>query len=52
VPTLNFALSKADQEMLRTSGYDAAQAFFSTQRTYVNHAGVQAAGPAVAAGRS
>jgi hypothetical protein len=32
--------------MLRTSGHAAAEQFFGTQRRYMNHAGVEAAGPA------
>jgi NTE family protein len=46
VPTLKFTLSDTDRDMLRRSGHAAAEQFFDTQRHYMNHAGVQAAGPA------
>jgi NTE family protein len=46
VPTLKFTLSDSDRDMLRTSGHAAAEQFFATQRRYINHAGVAAAGPA------
>ena len=46
VPTLKFTLSASDRDMLRRSGHAAAEEFFATQRRYLNHAGVEAAGPA------
>jgi NTE family protein len=46
VPTLDFTLSGSDRDMLRASGHAAAEQFFATQRRYINHAGVAAAGPA------
>jgi NTE family protein len=46
VPTLKFTLSDSDRDMLRRSGHAAAEQFFGTQRGYMNHAGVEAAGPA------
>jgi NTE family protein len=46
VPTLDFTLSDSDRNMLRSSGHAAAEQFFATQRRYLNHAGVAAAGPA------
>jgi hypothetical protein len=46
VPTLDFGLSDSDRDMLRRSGHTAAEQFFRTQRRYLNHAGVEAAGPA------
>jgi NTE family protein len=46
VPTLKFTLTKDEVQSLRENGYDAASRFFSEQKTYLNHSGVQAAGPA------
>jgi NTE family protein len=46
VATLKFTLSDSDRDMLRRSGHAAAEEFFGTQRGYMNHAGVEAAGPA------
>jgi NTE family protein len=46
VPTLKFTLGKDEVKTLRENGFDAAAKFFSEQKTYLNHAGVQAAGPA------
>ena len=46
VPTLKFTLSQTDRDMLRASGHSTAEQFFRTQRRYINHAGVVAAGPA------
>ena len=46
VSTLDFRLSDSDRDMLRRSGHAAAEEFFATQRRYMNHAGVEAAGPA------
>jgi NTE family protein len=46
VPTLKFTLSKDEVQSLRENGFDAASKFFSEQKTYLNHSGVQAAGPA------
>ena len=45
VPTLKFTLTDAERDGLRTGGYKAAHEFFTTQKTYLNHAGVHAAGP-------
>ena len=45
VPTLKFTLTDAERDSLRTGGFDAATEFFTTQKTYLNHAGVHAAGP-------
>jgi NTE family protein len=45
VPTLKFTLTDEERDGLRTGGFDAATEFFKTQKTYLNHAGVQAAGP-------
>jgi len=45
VPTLKFTLTDDERNGLRKGGFDAATEFFSTQQTYLNHAGVQAAGP-------
>jgi NTE family protein len=49
VPTLKFTLTDAERDELRTAGHSAAQEFFSTQRRYMNHAGVEASGPAAVA---
>jgi NTE family protein len=46
VPTLKFTLTDGERDELRTSGQAAAEEFFSTQRKYMNHSGVEAAGPA------
>jgi hypothetical protein len=46
VATLKFTLSDSDRDMLRRSAHAAAEQFFGTQRGYMNHAGVGAAGPA------
>ena len=46
VPTLKFELSNVDRDLLRTNGFEAAREFFEQQRTYINHSGVEAAGPA------
>jgi NTE family protein len=46
VGTLKFTLSDDEREMLRASGHAEAEEFFRTQRRYLNHAGVEAAGPA------
>jgi NTE family protein len=48
VPTLEFSLTDIEREQLRTNGHTAAARFFSTQREYINHSGVRAAGPAAA----
>jgi NTE family protein len=45
VPTLKFELTNEEVQGLRLGGYHAAHEFFQTQKTYLNHAGVQAAGP-------
>jgi NTE family protein len=45
VPTLKFTLTDEERDGLRTGGFDAASEFFKTQKTYLNHNGVQAAGP-------
>jgi NTE family protein len=45
VPTLKFTLSDEERESLRMGGYTAAKDFFAEQRQYLNHAGLQAAGP-------
>jgi NTE family protein len=45
VPTLKFELTSDEVQGLRQGGYNAAHEFFTTQKTYLNHAGVQAAGP-------
>jgi NTE family protein len=45
VPTLKFELTDAERDSLRRGGYMAAKHFFETQQTYLNHAGVHAAGP-------
>jgi NTE family protein len=46
VPTLKFELGTDEVRQLRQNGFDAATRFLSQQRVYLNHAGVQAAGPA------
>jgi NTE family protein len=46
VPTLKFTLTDGERDELRTSGYTRAEAFFHTQRRYMNHNGVEASGPA------
>jgi NTE family protein len=46
VPTLKFTLTDEERDGLRAAGHSAATAFFATQREYLNHAGVEAAGPA------
>ena len=38
-------LTDDERNGLRQSGYDAAAEFLKTHKTYLNHAGVQAAGP-------
>jgi len=48
VPTLKFTLTDDERDALRTSGHSAAERFFRTQHSYLNHAGVEAAGPAAA----
>jgi NTE family protein len=48
VPTLKFELTGQEVQELRQGGFNAAKTFFSQQTTYLNHAGVQAAGPAAA----
>jgi NTE family protein len=48
VPTLKFTLTAGERETLRRAGYGAAAEFFGTQRHYMNHAGLEAAGPAAA----
>jgi NTE family protein len=45
VPTLKFTLTDEERDSLRTSGYTQAETFFRTQRRYMNHNGVEAAGP-------
>lgn len=45
VPTLKFTLTDDERNGLRQGGFDVATEFFKTHRTYLNHAGVQAAGP-------
>ena len=45
VPTLKFTLTDAERDELRMGGFNAAHQFFTTQKTYLNHAGVRAAGP-------
>jgi NTE family protein len=45
VPTLKFTLTGGERDELRTGGFKAAHEFFTTQKTYLNHEGVQAAGP-------
>jgi NTE family protein len=51
VPTLKFTLTSGERDELRTNGEAAAQRFFREQRVYLNHAGVEAAGPAAVSGR-
>jgi NTE family protein len=46
VPTLKFTLTDDERDALRTSGHSAAKRFFNTQDRYLNHAGVESAGPA------
>jgi NTE family protein len=46
VPTLKFTLTDQERDGLRMGGFNAAHEFFTTQKTYLNHEGVQAAGPA------
>jgi NTE family protein len=46
VPTLNFKLTNEERDGLRTSGHAAGKKFFETQTRYLNHSGVEAAGPA------
>jgi NTE family protein len=48
VPTLKFTLTNDERDALRSSGHSAAEEFFKTQDQYLNHAGVEAAGPAAA----
>jgi NTE family protein len=48
VPTLKFTLTDAERDELRTNGATAGGRFFSTQRQYINHSGVKAAGPGAA----
>jgi NTE family protein len=52
VPTLKFTLTEDERNELRTAGEAAADRFFRTQRQYLNHAGVEAAGPAAVDGSS
>jgi NTE family protein len=48
VPTLKFTLTGDEREELRTAGETAAKRFFGSERRYLNHSGVEAAGPAAA----
>jgi NTE family protein len=48
VPTLKFTLTAREREELRTAGHTEAKRFFHTQRRYMNHAGIEVAGPAAA----
>jgi NTE family protein len=48
VPTLKFELADAEVQELRENGFTAAKRFFSEQTTYLNHAGLVAAGPGAA----
>jgi NTE family protein len=48
VPTLKFTLTDQERESLRTGGYTAAKRFLEERRHYLNHAGVEAAGPGAA----
>jgi NTE family protein len=45
VPTLKFELTDQERDGLRKGGFDAATEFFKTRKTYLNHAGIRAAGP-------
>jgi NTE family protein len=46
VPTLKFELTKEEVQGLREGGFNAATKFFAEQRSYLNHEGIRAAGPA------
>jgi NTE family protein len=46
VKTLKFELTDADRNLLRGNGEAAAKEFFATRKTYMNHSGLEAAGPA------
>jgi NTE family protein len=48
VPTLKFELSHDERDNLRINGHAAAAQFLATQTTYLNHRGVEAAGPGAA----
>jgi NTE family protein len=46
VKTLKFELTETERELLRRNGEAAGKRFFESQTTYMNHSGIEAAGPA------
>jgi NTE family protein len=46
VETLKFELTEQERDLLRGNGETAGKRFFESQTTYMNHSGVEAAGPA------